>query len=101
MPLALGSLLAVALIASVASDQRYSDTLRPGFDALTAETATSVARTAQPVSTMPAVNRISSEPCDVGTATSTLRTKVLKVPEKLGGWAIAVLSSHHSVNLSI
>ncbi len=100
MPLALGGLLMVALIASVASDQRYGDTMQPGFNALTAE-STHPSADAQQATYQPAIHHEADEPCDLGDATSTLNIKVIGLPAKLGEWARTILTVDRAPGFSI
>ncbi len=102
MPLALGGLLAVALMASVAGDKRFSDTVHPGFDNLSAEVSIQYQPVVETPTESPTHKPVAAKPdCDDAEVHRTLDIKVFALPAELGRWTRAILTSGARTSFSI
>lgn len=95
LPLMLGTLMMTALVASVINDQRYGESLQPGFDSLTAKVVH--ARYDSPATK----NKAAGGGCDVHVLTQAIDERVLSLPSRVTTLLLGALAKKSPGSFSI
>lgn len=99
LPLMLGSLMMIALVASVINDQRYGESLQPGFDSLTARVV--LTRYTPPAEKAHSDVAQHNGACDINGLTEAIDKRVLSLPAKVTAKIIGSFVKRAPLSLSI